>query len=193
MKFNSIGSFLNLSSGGDLRAGKVESVGEIASRLDGLKIQEKEYDQFIATQEKEVQNRHKWCKRFVKLTDGTAKTVKPLAIGSLIGMGFNPLWGLGLMGAIGALAVAFAFRGKLGQENVNLGKAESKLRELKDLRFQIEQEKKPYEKKMKEAEWIKKAAEVDKMVDEDSKGIRIDKDKGTVMIGGIALNIQKRE
>ncbi len=193
MKFNSIGSFLNLPSGGDLRAGKVETVGDIATKLEGLKIQEKEYDQFIAAQEKEVQNRHKWCKRFVKLTDGTAKTVKPIAIGSLIGMGFNPLWGIGLLGAIGALAGAFVFRGKLGQENINLHNAEKKLGELRELKFQIEQEKKPYEKKMKEARWIKKAAEVDKMVDEDSKGIRIDREKGKVMIGGIALNIQKRE
>ena len=192
MKFNSIGSMFHLPSGGGMKPSKIESVNDIASKLDGLKIQEKEYDQFIEAQEKEVQNRHKWCKRFVKLTDGTAKTVKPIAIGSLIGIGFNPLWGVGLLGAIGALAGAFFFRNKLGQENANLLKAEKKLGELKDLKFHIQQEKKPYEKKMKEAEWIKKAAEVNKMVDEDSKGIRIDREKGTVMIGGIALNIQKK-
>jgi hypothetical protein len=162
---------------------------DLDGELSTLRLKEESIDNYIKITEEELAKRDKRCRMFVKLTDGAGNAVKPMAVASLIGMGFNPLWGLGLFASIATLATAFVFRKHLGDENVKLMKAHHDLQSLQTMKVQLEHQIAPLERQKRELDWIKKAAELaNDLHHKESSSISIDDDY--IIIGGIKL---KRE
>jgi hypothetical protein len=164
---------------------------EVASRLEGLQLREESCDEYIARTKSDIEKRDKQARKFVRLTDFAGNAVKPIAIASLIGMGFNPLFALGLGASIVTLAAAFYFRNNLYKQNALLQKAYRDLEGLEVMKASIQREKVPYEKRQKEIEWIVKAAEITRSLKkEETRTIKSD-DDDFVIIGGVRLERRK--
>jgi hypothetical protein len=165
---------------------------DLDGEIEALRLKEESIDNYIKVAEEELARRDKRCRMFVKLTDGAGNAVKPMAVASLIGMGFNPLWGLGLLASIATLATAFVFRKHLYDENTHLLKAHNDLQSLQDIKLQLEHQKAPLERQKKELDWLKKAAELAQDLHKDeSSTISIDDE--FVVIGGIKLKREKED
>lgn len=156
-------------------------------RLGSLELEEGSLDSYIRQTQDEITRRDKRARTWVRCTDFAGNAVKPLAVASLVGMGFNPLWGLGLLGSIGVLAAAFAFRSKLYEENRRLVQAQGQLDGLTAAASRLRQEKEPLQRQIQEIEWIKKAADVSGTLSGRREEIRVE--DGAVVIGGVRLGI----
>lgn len=167
---------------------RIAAEDDLRRRLDGLRLEQDSFRDYLDATQKEITRRDKRARFFCNLTNFAGNAVKPVAIGSLIGMGFHPAWGLGLLGSIAILAGAFAFRGKLYAEVARLDQAQGQLRRLEDSAARVQREMEPLQRQLAEIEWIKQAADVSRTLHGDEPQIRVD--DGAVTIGGIRLERQ---
>lgn len=163
---------------------------QVARALETLQLKEESCDEYMATTKSEIEKQDKKARMWVRMTDFAGNAVKPIAIASLIGMGFNPLFAIGLGASIVTLAAAFYFRNNFYKHNILLQNAYRELDGLQELKSRIQNEKAPLEKRQKEIEWIVKAAEITKTLKKDQQR-RISDDDDFIIVGGVKLEKKK--